>query len=117
MKKTFLLIFGLLLSSLCFAIEEPVDLTIEPEEQVGKGHRSPAQLPNLTFEDNYLYVYAPYYIDSMTVLVKDDTGSVIYTYTAAMAAGRNTIVLSDTVSEEKYSVELLFGSWHLTGYF
>lgn len=117
MKKTFILVFGLVLSSLCFAIEEPVDLTIEPIEQTGPGHRSPALLPSLTFEDNSLYVYAPYYIESMTVLVKDDTGSVIYTYTAAMAAGRNTIVLPDTVSEEKYSIELLFGSWHLTGYF
>lgn len=116
MKKYLLTLFCFL-SLTCMAQEVPVNIEIEPIEQTGKGHRSIPQLPELTFEDTYLYVYAPYYIESMTVLVKDATGTVIYNYTAAMVAGRNTIVLPDIVSEEKYSVELLFGDWHLIGYF
>lgn len=116
MKKILFALFCLI-SLTCMAQETPVDLSIEPEEQVGPGHRSIPQLPELSFEDNNLYIYSPYYIESMTVLVKDATGSVIYIYTAPMIAGKNTIVLPAVVSEEKYSVELLFGDWHLTGYF
>lgn len=99
------------------AQEIPVNLVGDPPEEPNEPHRSITQLPELTFEDNNLYIYAPYYIESMTVLVKDVSGNVIYMYTAPMIVGRNTIVLSDTVCDEKYSVELLFGDWHLTGYF
>lgn len=116
MRKLLFTLFCFL-SLTCMAQEIPVNIEIEPEEQVGPGHRSIPQLPYLTFEDNNLYIYAPYYIESMTVLVKDVYGNVIYIYTAPMIAGRNTIVLSDTVSDEKYRVEMLFDEWHLTGYF
>lgn len=116
MKKYLLTLFCFL-SLTCMAQEIPVNMEGIPPENPNEPHRSITQLPELTFEDNCLYVYAPYYIESMTVLVKDATGTVIYNYTAPMVTGRNTIVLPDIVSEEKYSVELLFGDWHLIGYF
>lgn len=116
MRKYLLTLFCFL-SLTCMAQEIPVNIEIIPPEEPNEPHRSIIQLPELTFEDNCLYVYAPYYIESMTVLVKDATGTVIYNYTAPMIVGKNTIVLPDTVSENKYCVELLFGDWHLIGYF
>lgn len=115
--KKYLLTLLCFFSLTCMAQEIPVNLEGDPPENPNEPHRSIVQLPELTYEDNCLYVYSPYYIESMTVLVKDATGSVIYIYTAPMIAGKNTIVLPAVVSEEKYSVELLFGDWHLTGYF
>lgn len=115
--KKYLLTLLCSLSLTCMAQEVSVNMEGIPPESPNEPHRSIVQLPELTYEDNCLYVYSPYYIESMTVLVKDATGSVIYIYTAPMIAGKNTIVLPAVVSEEKYSVELLFGDWHLIGYF
>lgn len=116
MRKLLFTLFCFL-SLTCMAQEIPVNMEGIPPESPNEPHRSIIQLPELTYEDNCLYIYAPYYIESMTVLVKDVSGNVIYIYTAPMIAGRNTIVLSDTVSDEKYRVEMLFDEWHLTGYF
>lgn len=115
--KFYLLFFSVMLSSLAIAQETPVDLGYIDPVGNHKGNRAPAQLPSVTYEDNNVFIYAPYYIESMEVVIKDAAGEVIYTYTSAMVAGKNTITLPALVSEEKYSIELSYGSFHLLGYF
>ena len=115
--KFFFLLFSVMLSSLAVAQEVPVDLGLIDPVGNHKGNRAPAQLPSVTYEDDNVFIYAPYYIESMEVVIKDAAGEVIYTYTSAMVAGKNTIALPALVSEDKYSIELSFGSFHLLGYF
>ena len=117
MKKLQVLILALLMVVCCMADETPVAITPTPHEQLGKDNRAPVQLPSVTYEDDNVFIYAPYYIESMEVVIKDAAGEVIYTYTSAMVAGKNTIALPALVSEEKYSIELSYGSFHLLGYF
>ena len=111
-------LFAALFSFGVSADEIPMDMQgVPPPEDPNNPHRSPAQLPSVTYEDDNIYIYAPYYIDSMDVVVKDVSGNVIYTYASAMVAGKNTIVLPSSVSESKYSLEISYGSFHLIGYF
>ena len=117
MRRFYIFLFSLFTAVVSMAQEVPMDMTIVPPEQLGKGNRAPAQLPSVTYEDDNIYIYAPYYIDSMDVVVKDVSGNVIYTYASAMVAGKNTIVLPSSVSESKYSLEISYGSFHLIGYF
>ncbi|MBR1940142.1 MAG: DUF3244 domain-containing protein [Bacteroidaceae bacterium] len=119
MKRVFIILFSLFTIVVgSFAQENPVNIGyIDPKGDLGLGNRAPAQLPSVTYEDDNVFIYAPYYIESMEVVIKDAAGEVIYTYTSAMVAGKNTITLPALVSEEKYSIELSYGSFHLLGYF
>ena len=117
MRKLQVLIFGLLIAVCCMADEKPVSITPTPHEELGPGNRAPVLIPSVTYEDDNVFIYAPYYIDSMDVVIYDASGEAIYTYTSAMVVGKNTIVLPTTVSEEKYAIELNYGSFCLIGYF
>ncbi len=118
MRKFLFLLFGIFAISLnAFSDEIPVNVEVIDPVGNGPGHRAPALLPCVTSEDDNVFIYAPYYIESMEVVIKDAAGEVIYTYTSAMVAGKNTIALPALVSEEKYSIELSYGSFHLLGYF
>lgn len=116
-QKFLLLFFSIMLSSLAIAQETPVNIGNFDPVELGRDHRAPALLPSVTYEDDNVFIYAPYYIESMEVVIKDAAGEVIYTYTSAMVAGKNSIALPALVSEEKYSIELSYGSFHLLGYF
>jgi len=94
-----------------------VPLNPIPPENKHKGDRSSEQFPTVTYEDNEVFIYAPYYIESMDVVIYDATGVAIYTYNAAMVAGRNTIILPQAVSDDKYSIVLSYGDVCLLGYF
>ena len=117
MKKVLLLLFGLIIGCSVFADEIEVPTSLIPKGEKLPSKRDLVQLPSVTYEDDNVFIYAPYYIESMEVVIKDAAGEVIYTYTSAMVAGKNTIALPALVSEDKYSIELSFGSFHLLGYF
>lgn len=117
MKKTLFFLFSALISLSVCAQEIPVNMDEYPPEYPNNPHRGTTSLPTVTYEDNNVYVYAPYAIESMEVIIYDATGEVIYTYTSAMVSGRNTIILPLTVSESKYSIVLNFNGYHLLGYF
>ena len=119
MRKILVFLISFMLCPCLWADEIPMDLddVKDPDVELGKGHRGPSLRPEVTYEDDNIYIYAPYYINSMDVVVKDVSGNVIYTYASAMVAGKNTIVLPSSVSESKYSLEISYGSFHLIGYF
>ena len=117
MKKYLVSLFAAMFCITLAAIETPVDMQGDPEGHPGSPHRVPALLPSVTYEDNEVYVYAPYYIESMEVIIYDASGEVIFTYTSAMISGKNTIILPSTISESKFCIVLNFNGYHLLGYF
>ena len=117
MKKLLFLFCATLFSLSVCGQEIPVNLNEDPPSEPGNPHRGVVSMPSVTYEDNEVYIYAPYYIENMEVVIYDATGEVIYTYTSAMVSGKNTIVLPSTVSESKYSIMLNFNGYHLLGYF
>ena len=117
MKKLCFLFLATCFSLSIWGQEIPVDLYGDPPEEPGNPHRGITSLPTVTYEGNEVYVYAPYTIESMEVIIYDATGEEIYTYTSAMVSGKNTIILPSTVSESKYGIVLNFNGYHLLGYF
>lgn len=117
MKKYILTAIASMICMALTAIEIPVDMQDDPPSVPTEPHRSPALLPSVTYEDNEVYVYAPYVIESMEVVIYDVAGEAIYTYTSAMVSGKNTIILPSAVSESKFCIELNFNGRHLLGYF
>ncbi len=117
MRKFFFTLFTAFFALTMWAVEIPVYLQDNPPEEPSGPHRSPALLPSVTYEDNEVYVYAPYAIESMEVVIYDVAGEAIYTYTSAMISGKNTIILPSSVSESKFCIVLNFNGHHLLGYF
>lgn len=117
MKKLFFLFCVTLFSLNISGQEIPVNLNENPPEEPSNPHRGITSLPTVTYEDNEVYVYAPYSIESMEVIIYDAIGEVIYTYTSPMVLGRNTIIMPSSVSESKYGIVLNFNGYHLLGYF
>ena len=118
MSKIVVLIYCLF-ASISFVVAQEIPVNMESIDPVviGKGNRVPVLLPTVTYDDIEVYVYAPYSIEIMEVVIYDAMGEVIYTYTSAMVSGKNTIILPPTVSESKYRIMLNFNGYHLLGYF
>ena len=120
MKRTLVLLISLLTIVLSIHADEfPVELTDNGNNkgELHHGNRAPALLPSVTYEDDNVFIYAPYYIESMEVVIYDASGQSIYTYTSVMVSGKNTIILPTAISEEKYAIELTYGDVCLVGYF
>jgi len=78
MKKTLFFLFAVLFSLNICSQEIPINIQEDPPEYPNNPHRGNTSLPTVTYEDNNVYVYAPYYIESMEVIIYDATGEVIY---------------------------------------
>ena len=117
MKQTLFFLFAVLFSLSICGQEIPINMQEDPPEYPNNPHRGTPSFPTVTYEDNEVYVYTPYNIESMEVNIYDAIGEVIYTYTSAMVLGKNTIIMPSSVSESKYSIVLNFNGYHLLGYF
>ena len=118
MKRVLIILFSLFtMAAGSLAQENPVNIYINPKGDLGPDNRAPALIPSVTYEDDNVFIYAPYYIESMEVVIYDASGQSIYTYTSVMVSGKNTIILPTAISEEKYAIELTYGDVCLVGYF
>lgn len=125
MKKYLLLLMGLLFCSVGFAqeLEEDDEETEEVEvyevdPTITKPRKSPALLPRVTYNTQNLYVWSPYTIDLLQVIIRDEDDDIIYNNVyMPLLSGTTTLNLSTTVMTDKYSIELIYGDHHLIGYF
>lgn len=123
MKRLFiyglLAVFTLNISARVIGVETEVTLTEvnDDDKPVNGGHRSSAQIPTVYYNDNLLYVTSPYYIEEAEIIIYDESGSVIYSVTMSLSATTNTLILPQSVTEEKYSIEIIYGEHDLVGYF
>ncbi len=125
MKKYLLLLMGLLFCSVGFAqeLEEDDEETEEVEvyevdPTITKPRKSPALLPRVTYNTQNLYVWSPYTIDLLQVIIRDEDDDIIYSNMCMpLVQGMTTFALPSTVCTDKYSIELIYGDHHLIGYF
>lgn len=121
MKRLLLVMLALSCSMFSFSQEE-IDLT-EVEEAIEEGearppHKSPALLPRVSYSAENLYVWSPYTIDMLQVIIRDEDDDIIYNNVCVpLIPGSTTFILPSTVCTDKYSIELLYGDHHLIGYF
>lgn len=102
-----------------YAQEGPVEMTLSREDPgfvVGR-HKAPARLPSVSYDDSHVYVVAPFTIESATIIIYNEEGEVIYSIVTPLTTTGITLTLPWSVCEERYSLELVYGSMDLVGYF
>ncbi|MBO5632848.1 MAG: DUF3244 domain-containing protein [Aeriscardovia sp.] len=115
MKKYLLSLLFVFSCSYCFAQEIIMSRTGIGEELMP--HKAPTILPTVFYEDGILTVQSTIPLSDITVIIRDDEGTLLYTYFIYSVAGNYILSLPSTILSEMYSVELVYGSFHLIGYF
>lgn len=117
MKKTLLLVAGILLSLSMKAYPLAVrESNYDPALQSGQ-HKTPALLPTVDYEDGVLTAQSPYLLTDVMVVIRDSEGAALYTYYINSVSGTASINLPADILSDLYSVELLYGDHHLVGFF
>lgn len=96
-----------------------VEMTLSREDPklVAGHHKAPARIPSVSYDDSHVYVVAPFEIECATILIYNEDGEVIYSTVTPLTTAGITLTLPWTVCEERYSLELTYGSMDLVGYF
>ena len=118
MKRLFVFMAGLLISLV--SIANPIPLTLSggpPDEHGGKGNRGGSLLPSVDYTDGEVTISAPYQINDMAVTIRDNQGVVLYSTIIPVINVQHSIVLSDTVDADKYSIQIAYEDIHLIGWF
>ena len=124
MRKYFLLLMSLMICSVGFAQEmedeeetEEVEV-YEVDPTAHEPRKSPALLPHVSYGSQNLYIWSPYTIDLLQVIIRDEDDDIIYSNVCMpLIQGMTTFALPSTVCTDKYSIELIYGDHHLIGYF
>ena len=97
----------------------PVEMTLgrETTDNVAGRHKAPARIPSVSYDDSHVYVVAPFEIECATILIYNEDGEVIYSIVTPLTTTGITLTLPWSVCEERYSLELMYGSMDLVGYF
>jgi len=80
-------------------------------------HKGPDLFPTVSYDDSHVYVVAPFLIESATIIIYNEDGEVIYSTITPLGTTAITLNLSQYVSDERYSLELIYDDIVLIGYF
>ncbi|MBR5730214.1 MAG: DUF3244 domain-containing protein [Prevotella sp.] len=115
MKKP---ILTLLLIVICIAINaDPIPFGPPDIGDVGMPHKAPTILPTADYTDGVLSIQSTFPLSDVTVIIRDAEGTLLYTYYIYSVTGIYDLSLPSSILNDMYSVELLYGSIHLIGYF
>ena len=128
MKQLTFMILGLLVCMVSYAQsttdpdpeEEGEEVYLSEVDPVGTlgQHKSPALLSHVSYGSQNLYIWSPYTIDLLQVIIRDEDNDIIYSNVCMpLIQGMTTFALPSTVCTDMYSIELIYGDHHLIGYF
>lgn len=116
MNKSFLFLLLLLSSVCCFA--DGVNMVGDPpDSHTGDGHRGQALLPTVDYTDGEVTIDVPYQIEDMAVIIRDSQGEILYSTIIPAINVQHSIVLSDYVDANKFSIQIAYCDIHLIGWF
>jgi len=119
MKKLFLFLVSAFVCIMTYADE--IDLSSISDNNTHNGNhggkKAPALYPSASYDNGTVTIHAPYYIDSMMVVIADGNEDAIYTVQLGGFSGQQSIMLPDEVDAEKYSISLYFNGICLYGLF
>ncbi len=116
MKKILFLLMSALICTMVYADEIDLDRRPKPSSSSG-GSKGSDLYPSAFYEYSTVSINAPYYIDSMTVVIADSNEDVIYSTQLVGFVGQQSIVLPEEVDADKYSISLYFNGICLYGLF
>ena len=105
---------------MCYSQVINMDLQVSYDDTQNlspRQHKAPARLPSISYDDSHVYVVAPFLIESATIIIYNEDGEVIYSTVTLLGTTAITLNLSQYVCDERYSLELVYGSMDLIGYF
>ena len=120
MKKLFLLLFFGCFCTMCYSQVINMDLQVSYDDTQNlspRQHKAPARLPSISYDDSHVYLVAPFLIESATITIYNEDGEVIYSTVTPISTEPTTVYLPQYVCDERYSLELVYGSMDLIGYF
>lgn len=122
MKKLLVLLFLGCFCTVCYS--QAIDMSLQVFYDYENGattpprqHKAPARIPSVSYDDSHVYVVAPFTIESATIIIYNEEGEVIYSIVTPLTTTGITLTLPWSVCEERYSLELMYGSMDLVGYF
>ena len=102
--------------TMAFPYDIDLDRRPKPSSSNG-GFKAPALYPTASYENSTVIIYAPYYIDNMTVVIADSNEDAIYTVQLGGFIGQQSVILPEMVDADKYSISLYFNGICLYGLF
>ena len=115
MKKAILTLLLLIACGVTYA--DPIPLGPPDIGDVGMPHKAPTILPTADYTDGVLSIQSTFPLSDVTVIIRDEEGTLLYTYFIYSVLGNSIHTLPSSILSDMYSVELLYGSFHLIGYF
>ena len=117
MKKIISIILLMQICVSAFSQGYYLDMRNAGDDNYPKEHKSPLILPNVSYVNSIITIEHSSSIDYLQVIIRDEDGNIIYNNVVTLLPPSLTLTLSDAVDENKYSIELIYGSIHLIGYF
>ena len=106
----------LMASVFCFADDIPM-VGDPPKGEETPGNRGQALFPTVDYTDGEVTILVPYQIEDMEVTIRDNQGVVLYSTIIPVINVQHSIVLSDTVDADKYTIQIAYDDIHLIGWF
>ena len=69
------------------------------------------------YEDNTFVLATPYELENVTIVIRDEDGSVLYYDVVSSITDYYMFLLTNDVIEDMFSIELYYGDYHLYGEF
>ena len=116
MKKSLVVICCCLISAFSFA--DGIHLIGDPpDSHLGGDDRGIVATPTVDYTDGEVTILVPYQIEDMAVTIRDNQGVVLYSTIIPVINVQHSIVLSDTVDADKYTIQIAYDDIHLIGWF
>ena len=80
-------------------------------------HKSPALMPQVAYDNQYLYITTHYDITDAQIIIRDENNNIIYDIYTTLISSGSVIALPEYVMENKYCIELTFLSKTYIGFF
>ena len=103
-------------SAICYA--DGIDLLNDPPEgEAPPENRGQVLIPSVDYTNGEVTIFVPYQIEDMEVTIRDNQGVVLYSTIISVINVQHSIVLSDTVDADKYTIQIAYDDIHLIGWF
>ncbi|MBQ9231021.1 MAG: DUF3244 domain-containing protein [Prevotella sp.] len=117
--RRFLLMFICCMMFTSNYAEQVIPLDPEPDDDgvINHPQKSPALLPRLSYENDYLFITSPYVVIDAEIIIRDVYGNILYDSIVTLPASSYVMVLPNSVNSDKYSIQLYINGHSYIGYF
>ena len=79
--------------------------------------RSASCIPTITHDGNTLYIYSDIVLDDLHIIIKDTTGTILYSSTVTISNTQRYSFTIDNMNVGEFLIELTHENKYLYGYF